>query len=111
MKFFKLTAIFTLLLIVQNSFAQVATYNDTASKDPNIAQKTLSIIGASPIQRNSNADVYSKKEWKKIQKEIKKSKKRVTSKKDLIHSSKVIDTIFLMPPPVYKNDSRLTEAY
>ncbi len=44
-------------------------------------------------------DFYSKKEWRKIKKQLKKNKKRVSNAKNsIIYASKVMDTIYIDIP-------------
>lgn len=50
---------------------------------------------------------YSKKEWKKIKKQLKKNRKRFSNIKNSIHSSKTIDTIYLNIPS-HNTESRLS---
>ncbi|GGX05946.1 hypothetical protein [Aquimarina muelleri] len=50
---------------------------------------------------------YSKKEWKKIKKQLKKNKKRFSNIKNNIYSSKTIDTIYLNVPD-HSTESRLS---
>ncbi len=62
-----------------------------------------------PIDNISYRDkqFYSKKEWRKIKKQILKNKKKITNQKNSIHVSKVIDTIYL-DIPSFNKVSRLS---
>ncbi len=50
---------------------------------------------------------YSKKEWKKIKKQLLKNKKRISELENGIHTSKVIDTIYF-DIPSYDKQSRIS---
>ncbi|MBQ4818493.1 hypothetical protein [Aquimarina sp. MMG016] len=59
--------------------------------------KTDNLIVKSLENRSSNIQSYSKKEWKKIRKKMRKAKKRISNNGDIIHTSKVLDTVFISP--------------
>ncbi|MDY8136534.1 hypothetical protein [Aquimarina sp. 2201CG5-10] len=67
----------------------------------------LKVSGNQSNSKTKNDKFYSEKEWKKIQKQIKRNKKKVANRRDNIHSSKVIDTIYL-DVPALSGESQLS---
>ncbi|PKV49611.1 hypothetical protein ATE84_1643 [Aquimarina sp. MAR_2010_214] len=55
------------------------------------------LIIQTPIKTKSK-DFYSKKEWRKIKKQLKKNKRRVSNTKNSVYTYKVIDTIYIDIP-------------
>ncbi|WP_159092094.1 hypothetical protein [Aquimarina sp. Aq107] len=96
---FKMVMIVVLIWFGQNTFGQVSTENNNIVEDtPNDTNVTT----------NKNSDlVYNDKEWKKIKRQIRRNKKRITNSKNGIHSYKKVDTIYL-EIKVSKNNSQIT---
>lgn len=58
------------------------------------------LLITAPIENISKSDkqFFSRKEWRKIKKQLQKNKKRILSEANSIHSYKVVDTIYLDVP-------------
>ncbi|MFD2564224.1 hypothetical protein [Aquimarina rubra] len=90
-----------LIWIGQSTFGQT-TETKNNSTDKNSQNKTAQAKGtlitniSEQGQSPKNNDIYySEQEWKKIKQEIRKNRKRITNSKDGIHTSKILDTIYL----------------
>jgi len=108
----KMVFVLALIWIAQSSFGQVSEVNDTtvaanSFTSDGIDYKKTTVTETSSKQEmldNNNALFYTNKEWRKIKRQIKKNKKRITNSKEGIHTSKVVDTIYLH----IKTNSQLT---
>lgn len=101
----KMLTIMSMIWICQSAFGQVNQIEQTSinsaisnnSNSTNVSTKNdiAQTSTQNKLNQKKNDIFYSKKEWKKIQKEIQKNKKRIANSKDGIHTSKVLDTIYL----------------
>ena len=110
MKFTTTIIIALLCFISKSSFSQISKDNNNVLQSNFNTQQTAETIDITSIQNTSTPEVFCEKEWKKIQRQMKKSKKKIIKNKKIVHSTKILDTIFLEPSGSYKN-SRLTEGY
>ncbi|AXT58026.1 hypothetical protein J8L88_09470 [Aquimarina sp. MMG015] len=96
---FKMVIIVVLIWFGQNAFGQANTEkNNTVEDTPH---NTI-------VVTNENSEVvYNDKEWKKIKRQIRRNKKRITNSKNGIHSYKKVDTIFL-EIKISKTNSQIT---
>lgn len=88
---------------VQNDLTSVKTIDDQIQEEsystdevPLVDRLLLRV----PIENISKRDkqFYSKKEWKKIKKQLARNKKRLSQTDNAIHTSKIIDTIYMDIP-------------
>lgn len=78
-----------LIWISQSAFGQTEQIQNPSEDHPNSTH-----ISSKVPSENLNT-YYSKKEWKKIKRQIRKSKKRITNSKDGIHKHRILDTIYI----------------
>lgn len=64
------------------------------------------LVVQTPIKQKDKG-FYSKREWRKIKKQLKKNRRRVSNTKNSIYASKVLDTIYLNVPK-FSEESRLS---
>ncbi|MDY8136535.1 hypothetical protein [Aquimarina sp. 2201CG5-10] len=117
----KIVMAFSFLLLLQMSYAQDiktvkkplktknAKVNDT--KDFDTTSNIQDYSKLSSLEKESNtktSKTYTDKKWKKIERQIKRNKKRISQQKQEIKASKIIDTIFL-DIPKFTNDTRLSD--
>ncbi|GAA4277103.1 hypothetical protein [Aquimarina mytili] len=109
----KLLMTFSLLWVCSASFSQEFKGYLTSVKsiDDQIQEERYStdevptvdrLVFKSPIENISRKDkqFFSKKEWRKIKNQLKKNKKRISKLQDGIHTSKIIDTVYMdLPKP------------
>ncbi|WP_159025465.1 hypothetical protein [Aquimarina sp. Aq78] len=84
----------------ENDLTSVKTIDDQIQEEQYSTDKiamTDRLVIQAPI-RIKDKDFYSKKEWRKIKKQLKKNKKRVSNAKNSIYASKVMDTIYIDIP-------------
>ncbi|WP_159090935.1 hypothetical protein [Aquimarina aquimarini] len=108
----KLTILIAFCLICGMSFGQDFEYDLTSVKtidnqiiEEQYSTETMSsadrlLVVQTPIKKKGK-EFYSKKEWQKIKKQLKKNKKRAS--KQNIHAYKKMDTIYL-DIPNHRND-------
>ncbi|WP_378182291.1 hypothetical protein [Aquimarina sp. SS2-1] len=90
-----------LIWIGQSAFGQTTesknNSTDKNSKSTTVLAKDTLITNVSEQESSSkdNSLYYSEKEWKKIKRQIRRNRKRITSSKEGIHTSKRLDTIYL----------------
>ncbi len=114
----KLLMTFSLIWVCATSFSQEfkGTLTSVKTIDDQIQEERYSggevptidrLVFKSPIENISRKDkqFYSKKEWRKIKNQLKKSKKRISKLQDGIHTTKRIDTIYLNVPRPTKESS------
>ncbi len=101
----KFVLIITIGWISQSSFAQNYTTN-TLAVDNNQQQIKVSKTSENNIATEAT---YTRKEWKKIKREIRKNKKRISKNNTNNWRSKATDTVFLQIPFPSKADSRVTD--
>lgn len=111
----KIIIIIALIWIGQSAFAQVKETEKTSEE--NKSSKNQIIESQKDTVNNTNIEqkvahvtdniYYSEKEWKKIKRQIRRNKKRITSGNE-IHSSKVLDTIYL-EIKISKTNSQITD--
>ncbi|WP_298541550.1 hypothetical protein [uncultured Aquimarina sp.] len=113
----KMIMMIALVWIGQSTFGQV---NETKSnaiensisenlKEKNTKDTVIKPISEQDISYNNNNDAfYSEKEWKKMKRQIRRNKKRITSNKDGIYNSKVLDTVYL-EIKITKTNSQITD--
>ncbi|WP_299214827.1 hypothetical protein [uncultured Aquimarina sp.] len=108
----KMIMMIALIWIGQSTFGQVSETKNSNSenlKEENIKDTLIKPVSEQDISyNNTNEAFYSEREWKKVKRQIRRSKKRITSNKDGIHSSKVIDTIYL-EIKIPKTNSQITD--
>jgi len=108
----KMIMMIALIWIGQSVFGQVNETKNSNSK--NLKEKGTKDTLIEPLSdkdisyNNNNEKFYSEREWKKVKRQIRRNKKRITSNKDGIHSSKIIDTIYL-EITIPKTNSQITE--
>ncbi len=78
-----------------------------SSDDVSVAADRLLLKSSVENISKKDKHFFSKKEWKKIKKQILKNKKRISKLEDGIHSYKTLDTIYL-DAPVYSTKSSLS---
>ncbi|WP_152538557.1 hypothetical protein [Aquimarina macrocephali] len=84
----------------ENDLTSVKTIDNQIQEEQYSTDKiamTDRLVIQAPI-RMKDKDFYSKKEWRKIKKQLKKNKKRVSNAKNSIYASKVMDTIYIDIP-------------
>lgn len=95
----------------ENEFTSVKNIDNQILEEQYSTDKistTDRLIVQTPI-KDEDESFYSKKEWKKIKKQLKKNKKRFSNSNNSIHTSKIIDTIYLnIPIPTHTRESRLS---
>ncbi len=100
----KTTMTITLILISFLSIGQSYPNDDNAiSVDNNEIQQK-----EKPTAKDQKNIALKEKKWKKTKKQILRNKKRFSSHKNTVHSSKIIDTIYI-DIPASINNSRLSE--
>ncbi|MEW7277221.1 hypothetical protein ABW636_01335 [Aquimarina sp. 2201CG1-2-11] len=100
---------FTFLFVCSMSFGQdfQTDYSSVRSIDDQIQEEQYStnqedvvvnrlIVESSILTKDK--DFYSKKEWRRIKRELRKNKKKAFSFKNNIHTSKTLDTIHVNIP-------------
>ncbi|WP_108808315.1 MULTISPECIES: hypothetical protein [Aquimarina] len=84
----------------ENDLTSVKTIDNQIQEEQystdEIAMTDRLVIHA-PIKMKDK-DFYSKKEWRKIKKQLKKNKRRASNAKHSIYASKVMDTIYIDIP-------------
>ncbi|WP_405208150.1 hypothetical protein [Aquimarina sp. LLG6339-5] len=96
---FKMVMIVVLIWFGQNAFGQVNIEKNNIVEDT--PDNTI-------VVANENSEVaYNDKEWKKIKRQIRRNKKRITNSKNGIHSYKKVDTIYL-EIKISKTNSQIT---
>ncbi len=116
----KLLLTFSLLWVCSASFGQefINDFTSVRSIDDQIQDERYStdeismvdrLLLRTPIQNISREDkqFYSKKEWRKIKKQLQKNKKRFSELNSEIYTSKTIDTIY-MDIPINRGESRIS---
>ncbi|MEW7290864.1 hypothetical protein [Aquimarina sp. 2304DJ70-9] len=116
----KLLITFSLLWVCSTSFSQefindltpVRTIDDQIQEEQYSTDKIPMVdrlVLRAPIKNISRRDkqFYSKKEWRKIKKQLQKNKKRFSELNNEIHTFKTIDTIY-MDIPINRKESRLS---
>lgn len=99
----KLRILITLILIssFQLSQAQEKEKNVSLENNQEIKQTKTTEV-------NQDQAILSEKEWEKILKKIRKTKKRISKKNNIRYVSKIVDTVYIeMPSP--KSDTRLSD--
>ncbi|TPN85918.1 hypothetical protein [Aquimarina algicola] len=92
----------------KNDLTSVKTIdNQIQDEQFSIDQMSDRLVVKTSIDKQ-NQDFYSKKEWKKIKKQLRKNRKKFSNKGNNIHSYKVIDTIYLNIPNRRSNQSSRT---
>ena len=68
------------------------------------------LLLTTPVENITEKDkqFFSRREWKKIKKEIQKNKKKILGEQNGIHTTKVMDTIFLDIPINPRRESQLS---
>lgn len=90
---------FTSVKSIDNQILEEQYSTDKISTTDRLIVQTPSI--------NKDEGFYSKKEWKKIKRQLKKNRRKFSNAKNSIHSSKTMDTIFLNIPDQH-TESRLS---
>ncbi|WP_299312212.1 hypothetical protein [uncultured Aquimarina sp.] len=113
----KMIIMIALIWIGQSTFGQVSeTKNDTIEntnsedlKEKDTKDTLIKSVSEQDISYNSkNETFYSEKEWKKVKRQIRRNKKRITSNRDGIHNSKILDTVYL-EIKIPKTNSQITD--
>ncbi|WP_282080834.1 hypothetical protein [Aquimarina algiphila] len=95
----------------KNDFSSVKTI-DTQIQEEQYSTDQIAmsdrLVVKTPIKKKDKR-FYSKKEWRKIKKQLSRNKKRVSNTKNSIYTSRTIDTIYLnIPVNNNNNESRLS---
>ncbi len=60
------------------------------------------------LNKEPKKSLLTEKKWRKTKRQLKRNKKKFTARKNAIHTSKTIDTIYLNVP-LKKNETRLSD--
>ncbi len=113
---FKMTMIVALICMGQTTFAQVNKTKETSEENKDAINQIIEYQKENVDNTTTKQEVlrikdhiyYSDKEWKKIKRQIRRNRKRITNSNDGIHSSKVLDTIYL-EIKISKTNSQITD--
>ncbi|AXT61017.1 hypothetical protein D1816_11890 [Aquimarina sp. AD10] len=116
----KLKVLITILLLCfcsvsfgqdyKSNLTSVKTIDDQLLEEKYDANEEVAVadrlVLKTSVEKISEKDkqFFSRKEWRKIKKQLLKNKKRISKSKEAIHTTKIMDTVFIEIP--IKNNLR-----
>ncbi len=96
----------------KNDLTSVKTIDNQIQEEQYSTDKVSEVdrlLLTTPMENVSRSDkqFFSRREWRKIKKQLQKNKKRIIGEKNSIHTSKVMDTIYFNVP-TQGGESRLS---
>ncbi|MDH7445230.1 hypothetical protein [Aquimarina sp. 2201CG14-23] len=104
----KIVLILILIWVGQHSYGQEIQHKNITNEANNAEKPTSKNTLEDSISNRGNDIFYSDAEWRKIKREIQRNKKRITNNKEGVHSTRVLDTIYL-EIKISKTASQITD--